>query len=250
MIIFSSQYHRYIRRSNRRPATGARLLLKDIHVGSDRMHSTDCCIWLRGSCGAAESKKGGVGGSVALCTNLGSCYPCACWFNMFRQPKGFCILQRCHGAMVQDWFSGAQQKVVECFLQIPQVTKKTKKQNNHDCWTSTRVTNKAERWSCCHLGSGASLRCHLCDIYYPADVWDGVVRGHMRVWVHMCLSTFAYRCVSTSYYFSASVSFRLKAAQTADMNWLQIAIFDLRKQQRMCNKSGSLLHIEIQLHIS
>lgn len=77
--------------------------------------------------------------------------------------------------MVQDCFEELNRKWLRVSSKIPQVTNKTKKTTDN-CRTSTRVTNTAELLSCCRLGSGASLRCHLCDIYFPAGVCDAVVR--------------------------------------------------------------------------
>lgn len=116
---------------------------------------------------------------------------------------------------------------------------------------SNRVTNTVERLSCCHLGSGASLHCHLCDIYFPAGVCDAVARG-TRACLNECVSLYISILVCEHKFFFSppSVPFRLKAVQTTDVNWLQTTIFDLHKQQRMCNKSGCLLCTQIQLHIS
>lgn len=76
--------------------------------------------------------------------------------------------------------------------------------------------------------------------------------GHVRVSVHVSLSKLVCRCLSMSCFFVLffpSIPFRLKAVQTADMNWLKITIFDLCKQQRMCNRSTRLWTLKKELDI-
>lgn len=124
-------------------------------------------------------------------SNLGSCHPCGRWFKRFHQPKHRYTAPTCYGAA--NGFRTVLRSTTESGWGFPPNSsghKQNKQKNPHGCRTSTRVTNTAAPLSCCRLGSGASLRCHPCDIYFPAGVCDAVVR-----WTRACLSARVCVCL-------------------------------------------------------
>lgn len=56
--------------------------------------------------------------------------------------------------------------------------------------TAGQSDKTVEQLSWCHLGSGAFLHCHLCDIYFPTGDCDADVRARVSVYMPVCLNQY------------------------------------------------------------
>lgn len=133
------------------------------------------------------------GGRCWVWANHESCNPCWCYFNttnLSTVADHYVALDTapCQKAIVQEWLEEHKRKVFGIpFLRVTKNKKCLKVTRLLDMYQSGKTV---ERLSWCHLGSGAFLHCHLCDIYFPAGDCDADVRARVSVCTPVCLNQY------------------------------------------------------------